>query len=204
MKFVTATLSAILLLLAASSSSVDAFFVPVSTLKRSTTKLSMVSEITKNTDTSLQRDNLICKDTKVIVITGASQGLGQAMAYELVSHIIMLHTSRIYETLFRSRPIHLSCMQTHFHPSSRLTHSLSLSLFHIHVFFRRQDLIKKLLSTFFLVVMLMHKQQSTRLWSWGVMQSPLQLIVPNLNNLLKCSIKSSIIMVKLMVRYYAT
>ena len=85
MKFVTATLSAILLLLAASASSVDAFFVPVSTLKRSTTKLSMVSEITKNTDTSLQRDNLICKDTKVIVITGASQGLGQAMAYELVS-----------------------------------------------------------------------------------------------------------------------
>ena len=81
MKFVSAALSAILLLLAASN--VDAF-VPVSTLKRST-KLSMVSEITKNTDTSLQRDNLICKDTKVIVITGASQGLGQAMAYELVS-----------------------------------------------------------------------------------------------------------------------
>ena len=144
MKFVTAALSAILLLAAASN--VDAF-VPVSTLNNRgvSTKVSMVSEITKNTDTSLQRDNLICKDTKVIVITGASQGLGQAMAYELVSHIIMLHTSRIYETLFRSRPIHLSCMQTHFHPSSRLTHSLSLSLFHIHVFFRRQDLIKKLL-----------------------------------------------------------
>ena len=81
MKFVAAALSVMLLLAAAS---VDAF-VPISTVaRRSTNHLGMVSEITKNTDSQPQRDNLICKDTKVIVITGASQGLGQAMAYELV------------------------------------------------------------------------------------------------------------------------
>ena len=82
MKFVAAALSVMLLLAAAS---VDAF-VPISTVaRRSTNHLGMVSEITKNTHSQPQRDNLICKDTKVIVITGASQGLGQAMAYELVS-----------------------------------------------------------------------------------------------------------------------
>ena len=46
----------------------------------------MVSkELTKESTTSNNNsDDRICKETKTIVITGASQGLGQAMAYEFV------------------------------------------------------------------------------------------------------------------------
>ena len=49
-------------------------------------QLHMVSkELTKESTTSNNNsDDRICKETKTIVITGASQGLGQAMAYEFV------------------------------------------------------------------------------------------------------------------------
>ena len=48
-------------------------------------QLHMVSkELTKEPTTSNTSDDRICKETKTIVITGASQGLGQAMAYEFV------------------------------------------------------------------------------------------------------------------------
>jgi hypothetical protein len=42
-----------------------------------------VSELDK---VAREASDLVTKEPKVCVITGASQGLGQAMAYELVSH----------------------------------------------------------------------------------------------------------------------
>ena len=73
-------------------------FLPTSTTTNSKShlllhRLHMVvsEELTKPNPTPLLRnDDKICKDIKTIVITGASQGLGQAMAYELVS--LFLHT----------------------------------------------------------------------------------------------------------------
>ena len=52
------------------------------TPRHARTSMEMVSEMSK---VSQELRDLICKETKVCVITGASQGLGQAMAYELVS-----------------------------------------------------------------------------------------------------------------------
>lgn len=72
-------------------------FVPIHDSKMVSSTRLFVSELDKMAQ---QASQLATKEPKVCIITGSSQGLGQAMAYELVRSFLSLCGSSSFNCIF--------------------------------------------------------------------------------------------------------